>query len=42
MKFAQSIIAWYDENKRVLPWRETNDPYKIWLSENPQKHNFWD
>ena len=28
-----NIINWYDANKRDLPWRETNDPYKIWLSE---------
>ena len=27
------ILAWYVENKRKLPWRETNDPYKIWISE---------
>lgn len=33
MKFSQLIIEWYQENKRVLPWRETTDPYKIWLSE---------
>jgi A/G-specific adenine glycosylase len=31
--FAKKIIAWYEENKRPLPWRETKDPYKIWLSE---------
>src|SRR6478609_6982098 len=31
--FAKKIIAWYEENKRSLPWRETKDPYKIWLSE---------
>ncbi len=31
--FANKIIAWYQENKRSLPWRETVDPYKIWLSE---------
>jgi len=24
---------WFDEHKRDLPWRKTNDPYKIWLSE---------
>lgn len=24
---------WYDGNKRVLPWRETTDAYRIWLSE---------
>ena len=30
---AQKIINWYLENGRKLPWRETNDPYRIWLSE---------
>jgi A/G-specific adenine glycosylase len=33
MNFAQEIIAWYLLNKRDLPWRETSDPYIIWLSE---------
>lgn len=27
------LISWYESNKRELPWRETADPYKIWLSE---------
>jgi A/G-specific adenine glycosylase len=31
--FSQRIITWYRENPRELPWRETTDPYKIWLSE---------
>ncbi len=31
--FSKDLIAWYDINKRSLPWRNTNDPYKIWLSE---------
>ncbi len=31
--FATKLINWYIQNKRVLPWRETKDPYKIWLSE---------
>ncbi len=31
--FSKKIISWYEENKRSLPWRETSDPYKIWLSE---------
>lgn len=31
--FAERIYAWYALNKRVLPWRETNDPYRIWISE---------
>lgn len=31
--FADSLIAWYEENKRDLPWRNTKDPYRIWISE---------
>lgn len=31
--FAQKLLAWYDLNKRTLPWRQTGDPYYIWLSE---------
>ncbi|MBF0307308.1 MAG: A/G-specific adenine glycosylase [Alphaproteobacteria bacterium] len=27
------LLAWYDRNRRVLPWRETPDPYRVWLSE---------
>lgn len=27
------LITWYKKNKRDLPWRNINDPYKIWLSE---------
>lgn len=27
------IVQWYRQNKRDLPWRNTSDPYKIWLSE---------
>ena len=33
MKFSGRIIQWYLLNKRDLPWRETKDPYAIWLSE---------
>lgn len=33
MDFAQEIIKWYQLNKRDLPWRNTEDPYIIWLSE---------
>lgn len=33
LKFSQKIISWYTENKRSLPWRNTKNPYKIWLSE---------
>ncbi len=28
-----TILKWYVENGRDLPWRFTKDPYKIWLSE---------
>lgn len=31
--FSQKIITWYHQNKRDLPWRDTQNPYKIWLSE---------
>lgn len=31
--FSDKIVEWYLENKRDLPWRNDNDPYKIWLSE---------
>ena len=30
---SDKLISWYKKNKRDLPWRNTNDPYKIWLSE---------
>lgn len=33
MEFANTIISWFRENGRALPWRETHDPYAIWLSE---------
>ena len=31
--FREKLLAWYDANKRALPWRRTQDPYKIWISE---------
>jgi len=31
--FSDKVVEWYKKNKRDLPWRETNDPYKVWLSE---------
>lgn len=31
--FQQDLLEWYDEHKRSLPWRETNDPYRIWVAE---------
>lgn len=33
MDFSTQIVHWYTKNKRELPWRDTKDPYKIWLSE---------
>lgn len=33
MTFSTKIINWYHQNFRELPWRNTNDAYKIWLSE---------
>jgi A/G-specific adenine glycosylase len=32
-RWALALIAWYDSQKRQLPWRETRDPYRIWVSE---------
>jgi len=31
--FSETIITWYQTNKRDLPWRDTTNPYYIWLSE---------
>lgn len=31
--FANNILAWFQIHGRQLPWRETKDPYPIWLSE---------
>jgi len=34
---SQSLLAWYDQHRRILPWRAlagvTQDPYRVWLSE---------
>lgn len=30
---SNKLITWYKKHKRDLPWRNTSDPYKIWLSE---------
>ena len=32
-EFADKLIDWYAENRRELPWRDTKDPYRIWISE---------
>lgn len=31
--FALTLLEWFRENGRALPWRQTQDPYAIWLSE---------
>ena len=31
--FAQTLLKWFETYGRELPWRETRDPYAIWLSE---------
>jgi A/G-specific adenine glycosylase len=33
MIFSKTLTYWYSNNKRMLPWRQTTDPYFIWLSE---------
>ena len=32
-QFSKRLLSWYDRQARPLPWRETRDPYKIWVSE---------
>src|SRR5467141_3513157 len=32
-KFRRRLLAWFSARKRLLPWRRTKDPYRIWLSE---------
>lgn len=31
--FHSALYRWYEQNQRILPWRETQDPYRIWISE---------
>ncbi len=31
--FRRALLRWYDRHRRDLPWRQTRDPYAIWLSE---------
>jgi A/G-specific adenine glycosylase len=31
--FRRALLRWYGQHRRALPWRETRDPYPIWLSE---------
>lgn len=32
-RFRKCLLEWYDANRRKLPWRETRNPYRIWISE---------
>jgi len=32
-RFQTSLLAWFDQHGRPLPWRETRDPYAVWVSE---------
>lgn len=32
-EFVEVLLYWYDTNQRILPWRESKDPYRIWVSE---------
>lgn len=31
--FQQDLLSWYDQQKRILPWRDNPDPYHVWISE---------
>jgi A/G-specific adenine glycosylase len=31
--FRARLLRWYDGHRRELPWRESRDPYRVWLSE---------
>jgi A/G-specific adenine glycosylase len=32
-KLARRLVGWYRRNRRELPWRESRDPYRVWVSE---------
>jgi A/G-specific adenine glycosylase len=32
-RWRRSLLLWYDQNRRDLPWRQDRDPYRVWLSE---------
>ncbi len=31
--FQRDLISWFETEQRTLPWRENNDPYRVWVSE---------
>ena len=32
-KMVAPLLSWYDDNRRILPWRENPTPYRVWVSE---------
>ena len=32
-RLSRVLLAWYDTNRRELPWRNSRDPYRVWISE---------
>ncbi|MEG2212707.1 MAG: A/G-specific adenine glycosylase, partial [Clostridiales bacterium] len=32
-QMVEPLVTWYDQNARILPWRENNAPYGVWISE---------
>ncbi|MFN8707909.1 MAG: A/G-specific adenine glycosylase, partial [Planctomyces sp.] len=32
-QFQKAVLSWYRDHQRQLPWRESADPYRIWVSE---------
>lgn len=33
IQFRHALLAWYDAHARELPWRQSRDPYRVWVSE---------
>ena len=33
LRLREALLAWYEANRRELPWRGTRDPYRVWVSE---------
>jgi A/G-specific adenine glycosylase len=33
LQFREQLLSWYEQNARDLPWRESRDPYRVWVSE---------
>src|SRR5688572_13079238 len=32
-RLRRNLLRWYDLNRRHLPWRDSQDPYRVWISE---------